>query len=664
MSLLYRLLLASSLVLRPFAMLAQESDGATTLAPGVIARNVFRGTFAKDGRRLLYFRRTSLVAEQYEIVESRLSSGGWSAPRRVELGGSHSDLYPSISADGTHLVFASYRPGGASGGGTQLWIADRAGEGWSSPRRLAGSPANAYNAGPEFAPDGSIWFTSTPNDGSPRRFMRAFLDGRVEENALLAPWRTWRPDRFVWSGTPTPDGRAIVLTVSTIDSVSRRTLPSDLYVTQRSGGRWTIPRPLGHVNTPGTDNFSFFSGDELYFVRDFDRIEHLPFAVALRDSLPAVRADALMPFDYEDTRLYVPVQAGRDVAWLILDSGAQPTILDERLAAALRVTGSDTTFTTGAGAGRLRRSTGGALTLRVGGSALALEHTAIAPLDSLLSPYTGRHAPGIVGSRFFAGRAVTVDFESRIAYARRTADRYELADATVLPMSLEGDIPFVTATLRFADGRAIAAKLLVDLGAKANLLLTEPFIERAGLRAVRDAGVRSSLGAGIGGETRYSFVRLASLELGPSRAVRVDSAVIGLSIGGTLRATYYDGLLGAELLRRFRVTFDAPRRRLILRPREPAAPNLDFDMSGLFLTARGDDLRTIVVADVAPGSPASAAGVSAGDRITSVDGRPVQRMTLSAVRTQLRGPAGKRVTLELVRGERPVSVTVVLVRRV
>src|SRR5206468_4873892 len=103
---------------------AQSVDRSTVLAAATISTgNVFRGTFSPDGKRLLYFRRTAPTGEQYEIVESRATARGWSLPRRVDLGTASSDLYPSISADGRHLVFVSYRSADTTTrGATQLWI--------------------------------------------------------------------------------------------------------------------------------------------------------------------------------------------------------------------------------------------------------------------------------------------------------------------------------------------------------------------------------------------------------------------------------------------------------------------------------------------------------------------------------------------------------------
>lgn len=71
---------------------------------------------------------------------------------------------------------------------------------------------------------------------------------------------------------------------------------------------------------------------------------------------------------------------------------------------------------------------------------------------------------------------------------RDRADDYELSNAVELPPEIDGSIPYLSAILRFAGDTSVVARLLVDLVAKANLLLTEPFIERAGLHAPQTSG--------------------------------------------------------------------------------------------------------------------------------------------------------------------------------
>lgn len=76
---------------------------------------------------------------------------------------------------------------------------------------------------------------------------------------------------------------------------------------------------------------------------------------------------------------------------------------------------------------------------------------------------------------------------------------------------------------------------------------------------------------------------------------------------------------------------------------------LDGRYSGLGVWLRRTDLGAIVVASVLPESPADAAGLRVGDRITLVDGHLVKANDLGDVVTRLRGPSGSIVRLEIER---------------
>ena len=130
-----------------------------------------------------------------------------------------------------------------------------------------------------------------------------------------------------------------------------------------------------------------------------------------------------------------------------------------------------------------------------------------------------------------------------------------------MPIEIEGTAPFVRATLTLDDGTEVAARLLVDVGAKAPLLLAEPFVKRQRLRAKFGRRVRSTLGAGVRGESRYDFVRLRAMRFGP---ITERAIIVGLSAEGTIGSAWFDGLLGFDLLAAGRVIFDYPRRRLII----------------------------------------------------------------------------------------------------
>jgi S1-C subfamily serine protease len=65
------------------------------------------------------------------------------------------------------------------------------------------------------------------------------------------------------------------------------------------------------------------------------------------------------------------------------------------------------------------------------------------------------------------------------------------------------------------------------------------------------------------------------------------------------------------------------------------------------------------VGSVVPGSPAAAAGISAGDTVTRIDGEPVR--TIADLRTQIYpDPPGTEVELTVVRSGRTYTVPVVM----
>jgi S1-C subfamily serine protease len=76
----------------------------------------------------------------------------------------------------------------------------------------------------------------------------------------------------------------------------------------------------------------------------------------------------------------------------------------------------------------------------------------------------------------------------------------------------------------------------------------------------------------------------------------------------------------------------------------------------------GDGRAGVEVAEVRPGTPADRAGLHAGDRIVTVNGKPVdQPVRLENILSVL--PAGSEVSIGFERGGRPFETKVILIRR-
>jgi len=372
-------------------------------------------------------------------------------------------------------------------------------------------------------------------------------------------------------------------------------------------------------------------------------------------ALSVVPADPSMPFRFEDLRVYVPGVIGTRSGEFVLDTGADDVMIDPATADAVGLHAAALHSEHGAGRGSLQMGDGGAASLSVGGVPLKVASADVAAINQVLRPYNGLDISGVIGAPFFQAHVVEIDFASRRLVLHDPATFAYQGPGVRLPFQFVDGDPVVQGELVLADGARLPLRLLIDLGAKADLLVAEPFIKEHQLMTRMGPTVTEPLGAGVGGETRYAFARLAGLTAGEELAAK--DLIAGLSVNGTLRGGDYDALLGAGFLQRYRVIVDYPHQAMILEPREPA-PAERFDRSGVFLVARDPGLGRFVVRDVVAGSPADQAGVRSGDVIEAVDGRAARGLRIWDVRGALSAPGEAVVTLTLRRGGRRLSAPV------
>ncbi|MDQ3908319.1 MAG: PDZ domain-containing protein, partial [Acidobacteriota bacterium] len=163
-------------------------------------------------------------------------------------------------------------------------------------------------------------------------------------------------------------------------------------------------------------------------------------------------------------------------------------------------------------------------------------------------------------------------------------------------------------------------------------------------------------GAGVGGETSNVDARVRGFRLGP---FVINNPVVGISEDDNEEGARpkYDGMIGTEVFRRFRVVIDYAHGRLILSPNRFFGEPYETDMSGLDLVAEGEDFRSYRVERVAPNSPASDAGVRVGDLLSEIDGRAASSLTLDEI-TRMFERAGRDYQLTLRRGDQTLSVKI------
>ena len=120
------------------------------------------------------------------ICESHFENGKWSEPTIAPFSGKFKDFGLSISPDGNKLFFVSNRP--VNGKPTvDLWMVERKNNAWGEPANV-GEPVNravSWELGCSMTKDGTLFFSSTGDDGNPDIYYSKWVDGKFEAPVRL-----------------------------------------------------------------------------------------------------------------------------------------------------------------------------------------------------------------------------------------------------------------------------------------------------------------------------------------------------------------------------------------------------------------------------------------------------------------------------------------------
>ncbi|HEY2954185.1 MAG TPA: aspartyl protease family protein [Candidatus Eisenbacteria bacterium] len=369
-----------------------------------------------------------------------------------------------------------------------------------------------------------------------------------------------------------------------------------------------------------------------------------------------------VPFQLVSNKPFLDVQVGGTPMRFLFDTGSPGMLIDRERAKRVGLQLEGKFQTGGAGAGTLEQAFVRNVDFAIDALHAPGTSFAVAPLDGS-SPAEGCELSGLVGYDLACRFVVNVDYEARRFRFFDPAHWSYRGKGAAAPYSLiYGGLMVVAVTVALPGGDSLSGHFLVDTGVRNCLTINRPFAEKHRLAARLPAGPEGAVGYGLGGETRGRVTRAPALRIG-GLVFRDPILVLSLDKSGALASVDFDGIIGGDLLRRCNVIFDHPRQRMILEPNDAFATPFDYDMSGTFLLARGEDFKRFEVWRLLANSPATEAGLAEGDVITSVDGKPAAKLTLEEVRRALR--AGEReVELEIERGGRSFTVRLKLRRMV
>jgi len=366
--------------------------------------------------------------------------------------------------------------------------------------------------------------------------------------------------------------------------------------------------------------------------------------------------DIEVPFESDFGLVWMQVEVnGTGPLWFLLDTGFEYSLVNAAVVGRLGLRVENP---------QLVPQPGGAVEMgAVSDVALAMGDVHVPPLTvqavplSGLEPVVGRSLGGVIGHDVIEQYMLTIDYDRHVLTFRPAAREPSLPAGEVLPLTIVANEPFVDGEIGQPHRAVIAGRFKLDTGSLDALGLNRNFLDGQDVLAP-DQPTRRIPGVAVGGETDGLLFRVDEFRLGP---YAVRRPVIGATLASEGFENRADaGTIGAEVLRRFTITLDYARSRMVL------APNAQFDdppatdRSGLWVMAEGPDFREFRVRFVLADGPAEAAGLEAGDIIVGVDGRPADELRLVDLWRLWRQPDGTVVELEVRRGDQRRSARLVL----
>jgi hypothetical protein len=369
--------------------------------------------------------------------------------------------------------------------------------------------------------------------------------------------------------------------------------------------------------------------------------------------------EVTLPIDPRGSLIYLRGRVNdSDSLWIVLDSGASGDAINASVADALKLAVT--------GGGHARGAGGEVAAGVVAGATVKLPGVSIdgalgtLPLDEF-GARSGRPMQVILGQPLLSRCVAIIDYAARTLTLRDPATFRYAGHGAVLPLTFEHGLPYVTAKLTLPGRAPISGRFVLDTGSGNALILAPDFVRREKvLEAVpRTIEIR---GRGVGGQVQSRLGRLDRLEISD---LRIDQPLATLRVVdvGVIAASGAIGNIGGEILRRFTVTFDYPRSRVILEPNAHFGEPFEGDMSGLGLVETPRDSSALAVDWIQPASPAAALGIQPDDLIEAVDGIPAATVGLPALREMFRR-AGATHRLAVRRGDKRFEVALTTQRMI
>jgi hypothetical protein len=275
-----------------------------------------------------------------------------------------------------------------------------------------------------------------------------------------------------------------------------------------------------------------------------------------------------------------------------------------------------------------------------------------------LSGYAGIPIHGLLGYEFFNKLAVKVDFNDSLITVMRPEQLRRFKRGIKIPLTLEGNKPYIKTTVTLNDGTKQERKVILDLGAGHPLSL-----ENVPDRSIYSSSfIKANLGIGLNGLISGYKGRIKQVELGKYKMSNVLTAFP--EDDTRLLRVKRDGNIGVDILKKFIIVFDYADSAIYIKPGLDFKSPFEHDMSGMEYYAAGENYKHIIIDSIEPGSPADEVGVCKDDEITAINFKPVTEMSLEEIDQLFKSKNNRSLLLDIYRNKTLLRFIITLKRRI
>jgi hypothetical protein len=378
--------------------------------------------------------------------------------------------------------------------------------------------------------------------------------------------------------------------------------------------------------------------------------------------LPEGKSSITLPFELKNQLIILPVKVnGAGPFNFILDSGSRNTfLLQPKLKDSLQLQPSGQLFVLGAGlkdtvvADIIRQ-----VTLESG--SLVGKFQSILVLNRELpeiSEMLGVEIHGILGADLFNRFAIHVHYKKRKLTLLSPDELTPPTAYTEIPVEVVNNKAYIYAIVKNEWLQPQLVKLMIDCGASLAFLFnynanedqSYPYFSRY---------IESDVGIGLSGMIPGYIGRLYQAQIAH---FNFEGIIISTVPYSETTNDYYlnerDGLMGSEILSRFHIWYNLPKGKIFIRPNNRLSSPFQYDMSGILFSAQRDTLHFPIVRQVIEDSPAAQSGILPGDIITAIQGKSTDEISHADLISILKSKEGRRITLNIKRGNGTHKVSI------